>query len=137
MTQNEKQIVYKDLCGRLPYGFFVNRHTRFGNEDVFFEGNEYSLGELGYLLEALDKYSEIKVYLRSMHTITDKELNSLCEYCGCNMLTTDKDNLVLLDNAPLKNNILAIDWLNQHHLDYRGLIAKGLAMEAKTNMYRS
>lgn len=27
------------------------------------------------------------------------------------------------------------DWLNAHHLDYRGLIHKGLAIEAPKGMY--
>ncbi len=29
-----------------------------------------------------------------------------------------------------------IDWLNAHHLDYRGLIEKGLALEAPEGMYK-
>ena len=28
-----------------------------------------------------------------------------------------------------------IDWLNAHHFDYRGLIKKGLAMQAPEGMY--
>jgi hypothetical protein len=31
--------------------------------------------------------------------------------------------------------IIPIDWLNSHHFDYRGLIEKGLALEAKEGMY--
>ena len=29
-----------------------------------------------------------------------------------------------------------IDWLNAHHFDYRGLIEKGLALEAPEGMYK-
>lgn len=28
------------------------------------------------------------------------------------------------------------DWLNAHHFDYRGLIEKGLALEAPEEMYK-
>jgi hypothetical protein len=28
------------------------------------------------------------------------------------------------------------DWLNAHHFDYRGLIEKGLALEAPEGMYK-
>jgi hypothetical protein len=28
-----------------------------------------------------------------------------------------------------------VDWLNAHHFDYRGLIEKGLALEAPEGMY--
>ena len=31
----------------------------------------------------------------------------------------------------------AIDWLNAHHFDYRGLIEKGLALEAPKGMYKT
>ena len=29
------------------------------------------------------------------------------------------------------------DWLNEHHFDYRGLIEKGLALEAPEGMYKT
>ena len=29
------------------------------------------------------------------------------------------------------------DWLNAHHFDYRGLIEKGLALEAPEGMYKT
>ena len=29
------------------------------------------------------------------------------------------------------------DWLNAHHLDYRGLIEKGLALEAPEGIYKT
>ena len=31
----------------------------------------------------------------------------------------------------------AVDWLNAHHFDYRGLIDKGLAFEAPEEMYKT
>ena len=30
----------------------------------------------------------------------------------------------------------SIDWLNVHHFDYRGLIQKGLALEAEEGIYK-
>lgn len=32
---------------------------------------------------------------------------------------------------------LSTDWLNAHHFDYRGLIEKGLALEAPEGMYKT
>lgn len=32
---------------------------------------------------------------------------------------------------------LSTDWLNEHHFDYRGLIEKGLALEAPDDMYKT
>ena len=31
---------------------------------------------------------------------------------------------------------VGFDWLNAHHFDYRGLIPKGLALEAPEGMYK-
>ena len=33
------------------------------------------------------------------------------------------------------DTVKSIDWLNSHHFDYRGLIEKGLAIEAPSDMY--
>ena len=30
-----------------------------------------------------------------------------------------------------------VDWLNEHHFDYRGLIPMGLALEAPKGMYKT
>ena len=35
------------------------------------------------------------------------------------------------------DSIESIDWLNEHHFDYRGLIPMGLALEAKEGMYKT
>ena len=42
-------------------------------------------------------------------------------------------NITELDRTQL---IYVIDWLNAHHFDYRGLIEKGLALEAPEDMYK-
>lgn len=31
---------------------------------------------------------------------------------------------------------IVVDWLNEHHFDYRGLIEMGLALEAPEGMYK-
>jgi hypothetical protein len=39
-------------------------------------------------------------------------------------------------NFSNENISLYVDWLNSHHFDYRGLIKKGLAIEAPEGMYK-
>ena len=67
--------------------------------------------------------SEVKPYLRPMSSMTEEEkaeYHSLCDsYYGIYFDTVD-----------------SIDWLNAHHFDYRGLIEKGLAIEAPEGMYK-
>lgn len=59
----------------------------------------------------------IKPYLRPMSSMTKEEKK---EY-----------NKLLCWRSPKK----VFDWLNAHHFDYRGLIKKGLALEAPKEMY--
>ena len=45
-------------------------------------------------------------------------------------------NKVMFQSERYEDNYAAdVDWLNKHHFDYRGLIEKGLALEAPKNMY--
>lgn len=131
MTQEEKQLLLKDLSARLPYGFVVHRYS--DNCDITFERNE--LDQFAHFLE----YSEgeiFKPYLRSMSSMTEEERRYLLEELGF-----DED----LENGELNDfgsyvyhsvNVLPLfDWLNAHHLDFRGLIPMGLALEATPEMY--
>jgi len=58
------------------------------------------------------KLVDIKPYLRPMSSMTEEEEDELCE-------------LFTLSDCS------AIDWLNAHHFDYRGLIQKGLALSTE------
>ena len=109
MTQEEKKLVLKDLCARLPYG--VKYQDRI-------EGGIYILS-----LSIIHHYERFIPYLRPMSSMTEEEYKEYTEKL--------KDIFYgsLLDNA------LVIDWLNAHHFDYRGLICKGLAIEAPEGMY--
>ena len=64
-----------------------------------------------------------------MSSMTDEEYNQL--YIDSRV---KKDSIDILD--ALANDLAAIDWLNAHHFDYRGLIEKGLALEAPKDMYK-
>jgi hypothetical protein len=104
MTNEKKQLVFKDLCGRLPYNVFV-------------KAKRYSFPvELRYL--TLDKLPDVKPYLRPMSSMTESE---------------ERDYNVMLMSAGHYRQIT--DFLNEHHFDYRGLIEKGLALEAPADMY--
>lgn len=127
MTQEDKQLLLKDLCTRLPYN--VKCYP------VITNGESNTIG--GYC-EVLDDFyirevggwfpiSMIKPYLRSMSNMTDEEDK---EYTNIDDLSyscpRDYAHIPASDR---------IDWLNAHHFDYRGLIEKGLALEALEGMY--
>ena len=85
--------------------------------------------------------SEIKPYLRPMSSMTEEEF---LEYHNIKYnKVTYRDNWKRIDIGKFQNvGIIPIeeylDWLNEHHFDYRGLIEKGLAIEVteKNNPYK-
>lgn len=123
MTNEEKDLLLKDLCSRLPYGVMAS--TKVGsNIIVSFIGDDIIKGEDG------DSYdiSFIKPYLRPMSSMTKEEkidYDRLCSYCL--EQDTVNYNITTLDRTQL---VYVIDWLNENHFDYRGLIEKGLVIDA-------
>ena len=76
----------------------------------------------GGLSHFRDGSINIMPYLRPMSNMTEEEKKVYKEISVC-----------------LCGEIVAktmIDWLNEHHFDYRGLIEKGLALEAPEGMYK-
>ena len=119
MTQEEKQLLFKDLCARLPYGVKL-RYV----EDLVVkkESHIITLNNI-YLEHILNGDADIKPYLRPMSSMTEEERK---EYYSIY-------DFSLADNELFKT----IDWLNSHHFDYRGLIPMGLALEAPKDMYKT
>lgn len=119
MTEKEKQLLLIDLCARLHYNPYIfieedNIKTLLTSIEVDKDGIvEIWYNGTPYSIEA------IKPYLRSMSSMTEEE-----EIYYNTIYTT----LKFYEKE---------DWLNAHHFDYRGLIEKGLALEAKNGMYKT
>lgn len=124
MTQEDKDLLLKDLCARLPYGVLVHycnkSHTLYTNEFIL---NERLLLEF----RTPDCCVELKPYLRSMSDMTEEEKKEM--YHDCYIVSIDFD-MRTTDMIAVLNSIKIVDWLNTHHFDYRNLIEKGLAIEA-------
>lgn len=134
MTQEEKSIVFKDLCARLPYGFIILRCS--DKCIIVIESND--IDKFAHFL----KYSEgedFKPYLRPMSSMTVEEMKTFPYPYYFDWI--DIDRKIMCSNNECSpcldfdeiNDVT--DWLNKHHLDYRGLIGKGLALEASEGMY--
>ena len=157
MTQEEKNLLLKDLCARLPYGVKATTTsngwngiytiTGYKDDRIYLDCPVYDEGDDEWLVES------VKPYLRQMSSMTDEEAKEIAilhdikekdilsvkvksdyidvivddGFCSTERITIWYDEIV--------SSIKCFDWLNAHHFDYRGLIEQGLALEAPEGMY--
>ena len=117
MTQENKELLLKDLYTRLPYGVKVK--VKYYDDNwrllaIYTNGTTYVTRDIGYPIETY--FEDCKPYFRPMSSMTEEEKSM---YEGL-MIGTDNISY-MLD---------VVDWLNAHHFDYRGLIDKSLALDA-------
>ena len=127
MTQEDRQILLKDLSSRLPYGV---RYRRFAWDDK--QGEEcisakiYSISPDGYVRnyheDESDYIDNVRPYLFPISSMTDEEQRTLDSMCNGVEMVSRLSGLKMFDKA--------FNWLNENHFDYRGLIEKGLAIDA-------
>jgi len=134
MTQEDKKLLYKDLAARLPYKVKVKSSRRTIvmalTLDII---NDFYLG------------CDVKPYLRSISTMTEMEylqLDNIMNKRFGEALDLDisgrfenNDNQKEVKAIEVLGCSEAIDYLNSIHIDYRGLIEKGLALPAPEGMY--
>jgi hypothetical protein len=117
MKQEEKELLLKDLCGRLPYGVKVQY------EDKIFDVDYISPMYEEVKLNIADNYTigvyEIKPYLFPLSSMTKEQSKTYHELIRGMFGTSALINFELLE-----------EFFNKNHLDYRGLIEKGLANNA-------
>ena len=140
MTQKDKKLLLKDLCARLPYGLKIRFIAVKDNSKIVgeIEGIEqtgdvsfsyWSKAEKKYIIMYSCLYEDyIKPYLRPMSSMTEKE------HCEYNSFSLGED---WISNPYMSvPSFHVMDWLNEHHFDYRGLIEKGFALKAPKRMYK-
>lgn len=128
MTQEDKELILVDLCARLPYHPILNWKF-IDNTSKDEELKELSDLYIWWITKAQD--CEVKPYLRPMSNMTEEEKVQLIQYACIG----EDLNGEFIDEVQRKDCAAYIDWLNKHHFDYRGLIERGLAIEALEGMY--
>ena len=120
MNREEKYLVIDDISGRIPHGVVFN--TDWGNKTL--KGIQYDnvntllyFGVCNSTNKVIETYvSEVKPYLFPISSMTDEQ---------------DKELLAILeDKSDDEFEYKVVDFYNKNHIDYRGLIPKGLAMDA-------
>lgn len=134
MKTEDKELLLKDICSRLPYEPKVQiTYQQQGVKGVE-EGNvDYHL--FGKITEDLMNgvILEIKLYLRPLSSMTKEEIEDFTKL----IFISDSTSYGYLKECVLYSmcSSKAVDWLNKHHFDYHGLIEKGIAIEAPNGIY--
>lgn len=112
MTQEDKELLLRDLCGRLPYGTIY----------------DIKIGGVIYVKVSLNSF----YYGLIEKNFNNGQLQSIIPYLKKNDTTFEHKGFYL------ENVNCVIDYYNSNHIDYRGLIQKGLANEVteENNPYK-
>lgn len=116
MTREQKDLLIKDLCGRLTHGVKckiletnevkILGSIQYDGENTLFDfwedDQKIQYGHQLYL-------SEFKPYLLPISSMTEEQ---------------DKEFMNIQIGYP------SVDWFDKNHFDYRGLIPMGLAIDA-------
>ena len=108
MTQEQENLLLKDLCARLPYGVILNC-CEIVSEPltlISYKGlvnNDYDI-------------DEVKPYLFPLSSMTEEQNLEYLNTCrgGNSYYPTSK----------------TFDWFDKNHFDYRDLIPMGMAIDA-------
>jgi hypothetical protein len=122
MEQNEKDLLLKDLCSRLPYGVKLKcvsyKMTCIGPykldtivlDRIFNENTEYV------------QFDEFKPYLFPMSSMTEEQKETYCQL---------QQKVIYNSKGPVTEDVMKyINWCYENHLDVNDLIPKGLAIDA-------
>ena len=133
MTKEDKDLLLRDLCSRLPYGVKMNHIA----DDEYSPNTLIGIAKDMITLEGLGGYECVNVehykpYLFPLSSMTPeqrKEYESLCieKTSECN----DLYDIVFAKDY--YDTIESIEFLYKNHIDIKGLIPKGRAIDA-TNL---
>ena len=117
MKQEDKELLLRDLCARVPYGVKVQYMNNIFVIDYVSSYEEVKLDTSDNWTVGV---SEVKPYLFPLSSMTEEQTKELI-----NLINTGQN-----DNNEFMRSLCRIEFYHKHHFDYRGLIEKGLAIDA-------
>ena len=118
MTKEDKELLIKDLCGRLLYGvkfeYNKNVYTAKGLDLIVTDEGDWEYAVTAKGIDPIE-IDFIKLYLFPLSSMTEEQRNEYHE---------------LLYNPKHGIDIDYFDWCHKNHLDCRGLTPLRLAIDA-------
>ena len=137
MTQEDKELLLRDLCARLPYGIKASYYGAEEERETWDEIEAVHIPGYVDIGQYILPIECIKPYLFPLSSITKEQLFEVQEILGKNEIEVDDGFLHIIDsdrNTITYLEILALlEWFYKNHFDIYGLIHMGLAIDA-TNL---
>lgn len=129
MTQEQKDLLLKDLSVRLPYG--VKFESENAERVYFIDTSDDEIYINGTNIE------NCKPYLFPLSSMTEEQKKeSSLEPSLLDAFINGRISLFEDEELTVEDIIKIIGWFNKNHFDYRGLIEKELAIDASNlNIY--
>ena len=128
MTSEDRELLLKDLGGRLPYGVKILDIPANVVGKLFLISTTDTVQYETADDSGVQTLYNIKPYLRPMSSMTEEEQRTLDSMCNGVEMVSRLPGLKMFDKA--------FNWLKENHFDYSGLIEKGLAIDAtELNIY--
>ena len=139
MTKEDKELLLKDLCARLSCEVKVEHFGTVKELLGIIPSSENVM--VGYDINDYEDsvIEDIKTYLRPLSSMTEEECDMVEEILGDKCIFDFMSNGdIILKQGQFSQKKLAklYDYYNSIHIDYRGLIPMGLALEAPEEMYK-
>ena len=142
MTKEEKELLFIDLCARLPYGVCY-KHLTWDDErgEECIAAQIYSINSDGYVKNCYDDETvyidNVRPYLFPLSSMTEEQKKEINK----RYINSISDHSISIrhhsegywdddTDAGFSDYLWIIDWFNKNHFDYRGLIEKSLALDA-------
>ena len=122
MTQEQKDLLLKDLCGRLPYGVKCRyQHIQYIENGKIIDINMFGRVNIdGHIKDICD----IKPYLFPLSSMTEEQKEEFDQLLELELKAISYE----IDH--IQATAFEVDFYNKHHFDWRGLIPMGLANDA-------
>ena len=131
MTQEEKNLLLKDLCVRLPYGLKVDKCNHIHELQSTLKCGIVLISDIITNKRITTDIENIRPYLFPLSSLTAKQKQELWAMGWVYLFgVLSNERVAFRTHFDCRD---LIDWLNKNHFDYRGLIEKGLAIDC-TNL---
>lgn len=122
MTQEDKELIFKELCARLPYHIRVKVWLKDGTTDEGALDLEHNYGDVLRDAFYYDKIVKIKPYLFPLSSMTEEEKEEYCQL---------QQRVIYNSKGVINEDVTKyINWCYKKHLDINNLIPMKLAIDA-------